>query len=255
MNQYPGNSYPSAPKNAYAAALQQPQRTGPIIVGASAVSASTVCASTASTAFGATTTMTVTAARPTTTASSTTGVSASAETAASSNSKNSANMAQPEGRYATASLAILASYAPPSVRNGKKRRADCINVLERLVPPLLLSSNNSTHDGCTGAGESGQFSKKKMENVETGEAEARYRSAYKNDDKSDGDGKIRYRDRLQRELEQGKRHNEFLVKRRDDVFGSMVALHELYETGLDGISRINDLRFVPDNVMPDKVPR
>lgn len=45
------------------------------------------------------------------------------------------------------------------------------------------------------------------------------------------------------------------MKRRGDVFRSMVALHELYETGLDGISRMNDLRFVPDNVMPNEVPR
>ncbi len=67
-----------------------------------------------------------------------------------------------------------------------------------------------------------------------------------NDDKLDN--------QLQNQLKQHKKQNEYLVKRRSNVFKSMVALLELYETGLDAIARMNDLSFVPDNVMPDKIP-
>jgi hypothetical protein len=59
--------------------------------------------------------------------------------------------------------------------------------------------------------------------------------------------KIEYQAQLQRLQHQ----NLLLSKRRDNVLKSLVSLHELYETGLDSISRMNDMNFVPDNVMPD----
>ena len=82
------------------------------------------------------------------------------------------------------------------------------------------------------------------------------------DDNEQADGetditssKIEYLDQLRKELAQHKQQNQLLMTRRNNVFKSMVTLHEMYETGLDGIARMNDLRFVPDNVMPENIPR
>lgn len=68
-------------------------------------------------------------------------------------------------------------------------------------------------------------------------------------DKTDAasSNKIECRAKLQRLQHQ----NLLLSKRRLGVLTSLVSLHELYETGLDSISRINDMNFVPDNVMPE----
>jgi hypothetical protein len=62
-----------------------------------------------------------------------------------------------------------------------------------------------------------------------------------------------YHSLLGAELKQHKRENLRLVKRRENIFKSIVTLHELYETGLDSIARMNN--FVPDNVMPDKISK
>jgi hypothetical protein len=55
----------------------------------------------------------------------------------------------------------------------------------------------------------------------------------------------------QAQLQRLQHQNLLLSKRRDNVLQSLVSLHELYETGLDSISRMNDMNFVPDNVMPE----
>ena len=229
MSQYP-YSYPSAPTNptAYAAAAQQQQRAGPIIVGATT---STTSAATA-------TTTTATAAN------------------ANNNNSNSTNKAHPEGRYANESLSILGSYAFSSEKNGNKRRADCMNVLERLVPPLFLCANNSINDDWQDReGESGKISKRRKGDVDSGEQDASADDTDQSDtEKGTTSSKIDFHKQLQKELKQYKQQNQDLMQRRNNVSKSLVALHELYETGLDTISRMNDLRFVPDNVMPDKIP-
>ncbi len=62
-----------------------------------------------------------------------------------------------------------------------------------------------------------------------------------------------YSNYLKQELTQQQRQNQLLMQRRKNVFRSMVKLHELYESGLDGIARMGDLRNVPDNVMSNKL--
>ena len=57
---------------------------------------------------------------------------------------------------------------------------------------------------------------------------------------------------LRQQLSHHKLQNQRLIDRRMSVFNSLVELHECYETGLDGIARLNDLRNVPDNVMMDR---
>ena len=63
--------------------------------------------------------------------------------------------------------------------------------------------------------------------------------------------KQEYHTQLKKQLANHIAENEKLLQRRQNVFQSLVRLHELYETGLDGIARMNDLTFVPDNVMPE----
>lgn len=73
-------------------------------------------------------------------------------------------------------------------------------------------------------------------------------------DDSESSGHLQgYLDCLKQELTQQKRQNQLLMQRRRNVFQSMVKIHELYETGLDGIARTGDLRNVPDNVMSNKI--
>ena len=164
---------------------------------------------------------------------------------------------KPAGRYASQSISILRSYASSSLENnGKKRKAghDCVDDLARLAPPLFLCANNSigadndsTQDG------SGNSFKKRKGGIGD-------KSDYDDDEQADNGthdnrrSKIEYRKQLQNQLKQNKQQNQYLMKRRENVFKSFVAIHELYETGLDAIARMNDLRFVPDNVMPDKIP-
>jgi len=131
-----------------------------------------------------------------------------------------------------------------------------MKVLERLVPPLILCSakNPINHDEDRG-GEFKLRSKKKKGSAESDENEKDVSGDENNGQSDDESSNIQYHKQLQNELKQQIQQNELLMKRRSNVFKSMVALHELYETGLDGISRMNDLRFVPDNVMPDEIPR
>jgi hypothetical protein len=55
----------------------------------------------------------------------------------------------------------------------------------------------------------------------------------------------------QAQLQRLQNQSLLLSTRRENVLKSLVSLHELYETGLDSISRMNDMKFVPDNVMPE----
>lgn len=57
---------------------------------------------------------------------------------------------------------------------------------------------------------------------------------------------------LRQQLDQYKLENQRILERRMSVFNSLVELHECYETGLDGIARMNDLRNIPDNVIMDR---
>lgn len=49
-----------------------------------------------------------------------------------------------------------------------------------------------------------------------------------------------------------KHQNELLHNRASFVRHQMALLHEMYETGLDIISRANDMRRVPDNCLPSR---
>lgn len=120
-------------------------------------------------------------------------------------------------------------------------------MLGARLPPLFLCSDNamSHEDGPDGEAESSDVSPKKMRpTVDDNQR-----------DRGPKSSNMHYRQQLAKELEKYKQQNQLLRKRRHNIFKSMVAFHELYETGLDSISRLNDLRFVPDNVMPDETPR
>ena len=260
-------SYPAAQTNptAYApAAQQQQQRSGPIIVGA--------------TAARSTTSTTATSSRP---VANTAGASykTSTASAASSASKTTAaaatNKAPPVvvGRYANESLAILDAYSSEVGNSGRKRnRSDCMKVLDRLVPPLFLSTStnhlgsrdddvgdasvrdkeqsNKRNKGGTGKDSEQQ---NKAKEGEGGNDQSNNETNSQNASSTSDTSKVGYHKQLQEKLQRYKQQNEQLMERRQNIYKSMVALHELYETGLDGIARMNDLRFVPDNVMPDSI--
>ena len=236
-----------------AAAQQRPQqRTGPISAGATTSTTSTAAASTPRSAA----TSTAATSTPRSAATSTPNANA----AAISNSNGSINKFHSAGRYANASLSILGAYAAPSSERGDSKRpriADCVNLLERLVHPLFLCANNSStitnsYEHYGDDREDGTGAKKRRGDGDRGSGENGDSDEGKDDVSS---SKIDYQAQLRVELERCKQQNLLLVKRRENVFKSLVTLHELYETGLDGIARMNDLRLVPDNVMPDKMPK
>lgn len=247
-------SYPAVPANpaalasaaaaaAAAAQLRPQQRTGPIIVGATT----------------STTTSTAATSTPRGAATSTTTPTANSTAAANSNSNISSNKFHPAGRYANASLSILGAYVPPSSErsnNKRQRVAECANVLERLVHPLFLCANKNdmntnSYEQYGDDREDGKETKKIREEGERGCGE---NTASDEEKHAVASSKIEHRAQLRAELERYKQQNLSIVKRRENVFKSLVQVHELYETGLDMIARMNDLRFVPDNVMPDKIP-
>lgn len=196
-------------------------RTGPIIVGAKISTATVV---------------------PTKT------VAAAAAAVATTATNKNANKPHLEGRYANASLSILGAYASSSVKNERKRKSECIDVLSSTLPALDLCSNNSISTDYSQDEEidrSRQISSKEM----------RPNTGNSKHDSGIDNSKVIYHKQLEKELQKYKQQNQILMKRRNNVLKSMVALHEMYETGLDYISRINDLRFIPDNVMPDEIPR
>ncbi|KAL9189083.1 hypothetical protein ACHAXT_011573 [Thalassiosira profunda] len=154
----------------------------------------------------------------------------------------------PAGRGANAALAILDGAAETGSK--KRKASDAAEALDRLIPPLFTCSKvsaggeaDATAGDAEGRGDAGDGESSKKAR---GDGEA---------DQEVATGESARTKQLKEELEKHKKHNELLMKRRNNVFKSMVALHEMYETGLDGIARMNDLRFCPDNVMPDEIPR
>ena len=172
----------------------------------------------------------------------------------------------------------------------KKKRDACISVLERLVPSLFspivdgVFDNNENagvllegkkrkvvHDGSSGEikdasdlscldGKSrsniaaSSYSSDKVQSDSQSNTEAAavvYEE--EQDESSTHRPQISHSTLLKQEYKQLQIQNQLLLQRRNNVFKSMVQLHELYESGLDGIARMNDLRNVPDNVMSDKL--
>jgi hypothetical protein len=249
---------------------QQQQRAGPIIVGGSGITKATPTstnnnsATTASTANSKNNVTSKAAAAPPTTTS---------------------NKFHPIGRCVSDSLAILRTYAPPasssassplfplSSTNKRKTPQDYMNVLERLVPTLLLCTKNNAaeleeEEGDDDEREGGERSMKRVKSDSCeksggggGDDErhedvdivlaARNTTTNNNPKTTTTTSKQEYHTQLQKQLAQHVHENQKLLKRRQNVFQSLVRLHELYETGLDGIARMNDLTFVPDNVMPE----
>ncbi len=267
MNTHPINktggqySYPAVPANPVAlasaattattattatASIQQrpQQRTGPIIVGA------------------ATTSTTVAAAAPAPAPARGTATS-SANAPATSNAGNAGGSKfHPVGRCANETLSIIRrAHAAPTAGCGESKRPrveDCANILDRLVRPLFFRASDdnvrsNNHERHRDDGEIGNETKRRKADGELDGVEK-----YVDSDRRDVVAcktREEYHSQLEAELKRYKRENLRLVKRRENVFKSIVTLHELYETGLDSIARMNDLRFVPDNVMPDKIPK
>jgi hypothetical protein len=192
-------------------------------------------------------------------ATSSTATSSTKALATSNPNGSNSNKFHPVGRYANESLSILRrayAAAPTGGDNKRPRVKDCANVVGRLVHPLFLyandnNRNNISHELCGDDSDSGNEAKKRR--VDGKECSGESGDSAQMDVVASGG--TEYQSQLRAELERYKRENLLLVKRRENVFKSLVTLHEMYETGLDGIARSNDLRFVPDNVMPDKLPK
>ena len=148
----------------------------------------------------------------------------------SNNRVAATNKVQPVGQYASSSLSILSS-AISVEKNSKKRKAeDNAKVLDSVVP--LFNDATNSKSNCD-----------EDEEVINDNEEEQTESA--------SERKVK---QLKRELEAVKKDNQSLMERRNNVMKNMVKCHEIYETGLDGIARMNDLRYVPDNVLPDELP-
>ena len=149
----------------------------------------------------------------------------------SSNRVVATNKVQPVGQYASSTLSILSS-AISAEKNSKKRKAeDNAKVLNSVIP-LFNDATNSKSSKCD-----------EDEEVINDNEEEQTETA--------SERKVK---QLKRELEAVKKDNQRLMERRNNVMKNMVKFHEIYETGLDGIARMNDLRYVPDNVLPDELP-
>ena len=213
-------SYPTVPTQ-----RNQQQRTGPIIVGATATTSTSTSASS----------------------------SRSNATAAASSTAISSSVSvkfHPASQCANESLSILGSYATSLEKSGKRKREDCVKVLDQMVQPLFLCAKATKQGG----GDESSGSKKRKSGDENEEGGVAGDDNSVEDITSDRDSTNEYHNQLKEELTKQKQQNQLLMDRRRNVFRSMVALHELYETGLDGIARMNDLRYVPDNVMPNEIP-
>jgi len=148
----------------------------------------------------------------------------------SSNRVAATNKVQPVGQYASSSLSILSS-AISAEKNSKKRKAeDNAKVLDSVVP--LFNDATNSKSKCD-----------EDEEVINDNEEEQTETA--------SERKVK---QLKRELEAVKKDNQSLMERRNNVMKNMIKCHEIYETGLDGIARMNDLRYVPDNVLPDELP-
>ncbi|KAL3788376.1 hypothetical protein HJC23_009182 [Cyclotella cryptica] len=199
------------------------------------------------------------------------------------NSGKVGGVAVSSGRYVNAILSILNHPTVVAPKNDKstvssserrhERKRQCIQTLDRLVPPLFYYSRNNYCD--LDGGEDALENKDESNNTKK-----RKRSESTEDDEHDAahppDGISKtasttgetnqcssrnenhnltnssYLATLRQQLSHYKLQNQRLCDRRMSVFHLLVELHECYETGLDGIARLNDLRYVPDNVMMDR---
>lgn len=154
-----------------------------------------------------------------------TAVNTQQQQTTSSNSDN--YKVQPVGQYASSSLSILSSAKSSS----KKRKAeDNAKVLDSVIP--LFNDATNSKSSCDDDDE--VIIDNEGEQTETA-----------------SERKVK---QLKKELEAVKKDNQSLMERRNNVMKNMIKCHEIYETGLDGIARMNDLRYVPDNVLPDELP-
>ena len=156
-----------------------------------------------------------------------TAVNTQQQQTTSSNRVVATNKVQPVGQYASSSLSILSSAKSSS----KKRKAeDNAKVLDSVFP-LFNDATNSKSSKCD---EEEVINDNEEEQTETA-----------------SERKVK---QLRKELDAVKKDNQSLMERRNNVMKNMIKCHEIYETGLDGIARMNDLRYVPDNVLPDELP-
>jgi len=191
--------------------------------------------------------------------------------------------ANSSGRYVNSILSTLShpvAVAPEtdeSTISSSERRLErklrCIQTLDRLIPPLFYHSRNNSRSVDTGveAGENNDESnnnkkRKRHESTDDDEHAAAHPSdgipktastshetnLYSSRNENDNFTNSCYLATLRQQLSHHKLQNQRLIDRRMSVFNSLVELHECYETGLDGIARLNDLRNVPDNVMMDR---
>mmetsp|Transcript_16383 Transcript_16383/g.34277 ORF Transcript_16383/g.34277 Transcript_16383/m.34277 type:complete len:378 (+) Transcript_16383:10-1143(+) len=181
----------------------------------------------------------------------------------------------PAGRYANETLAILGSAY--SEKRTSKSREECIKTLEKSVPTMafLRSLCSKTFEGEQRGNLSGGRKRKSLDDdcqnkpecSDSIESDSNTAKISKEEilprikestefysDDSESSGHLQdYSKYLKQELAHQKLQNQLLMQRRKKVFQSMVKLHELYESGLDGIARMGDLRNVPDNVMSNKI--
>ncbi|KAL7477187.1 hypothetical protein ACHAW6_003000 [Cyclotella cf. meneghiniana] len=190
--------------------------------------------------------------------------------------------ANSSGRYFNAILSTLnypvafASETDESTICSSDRRLErkrrCIQTLDRLIPPLIYYSRNNICcvDTSVEAGENNDESNNNKKRKRNESSENNEDSAARSDgipksastshettlcssrNENDNFTKSSYLATLRQQLSHFKLQNQRLIDRRMSVFNSLVELHECYETGLDGIARLNDLRNVPDNVMMDR---
>ena len=184
------------------------------------------------------------------------------QTTTTATNRNAA-AANTKGRYVSSSLSILGSM------NEQKSKKRSVHDLDRLVYPLMVCTANSNNDDGDDDEEdsndedivSNKKRKEDKNNEQKHAAAVHHFYHYKKSTSEKKDGtitpttKYEYQQLLQTELEQYKQQNKQLMERRLNVFKSLVSLHEMYESGLDGIARMNDLSFCPDNVMPDNIPK
>lgn len=158
----------------------------------------------------------------------------------------------PPGKYVNDALKILGSASSSSRNiNRKKRRSECIADLERLVPPLF--SQSAVHSSLLSDKKKKEVDSSSEANDSTTKKEAAEEGTVeKQEETSSNQRNIK---RLKSQLQHYKQLNEQETKRRQKFLSSFVSFHTMYESGLDFVARMGDLRNVPDNVMPDEFPK
>lgn len=162
----------------------------------------------------------------------------------------------PPGKYVNDALKILGSA---SSSNKKKRRSECIADLERLVPPLFSQSALHSSSLLPSEKKSDEVDSSEKKDCTTTTEEATDEGAVQVDEDAtkevEESTNQRNIKRLKSQLQHYKQLNEQETKRRQKFLSSFVSFHTMYESGLDFVARMGDLRNVPDNVMPDEFPK